>query len=68
MAAKDARVTFSNCSKGINCSPPEANNPPPPEGLRMYIRLLLEHGIEPDEVRAMVKDNSERLLGLSEGS
>lgn len=46
----------------------QANNPPPPEGLRMYIKLLLEHGIEPDEVRAMVKDNPERLLGLSEGS
>ena len=44
----------------------QVDNPPPPEGLRMYIRLLLEHGIEPHEVRTMVKENPERLLGLSD--
>lgn len=42
----------------------QVHNPPPPEGLRIYIRLLLERGFEPDEIRVMVKDNPERLLGL----
>ncbi len=44
----------------------QVNNPPPPEGLRIYIRLLLDHGIEPHEVRTMVQENPERLLGLSD--
>jgi len=42
----------------------QVHNPPPPEGLRRYIILLLERGFEPDEIRLMVKDNPERLLGL----
>lgn len=42
----------------------QVHNPPPPEGLRRYITLLLERGFEPDEIRLMVKDNPERLLGL----
>ena len=46
----------------------QVHNPPPPEGLRIYIRLLLEHGIEPDDVRTMVKENPERLLGLTDCS
>lgn len=42
----------------------QVHNTPPPEGLRRYITLLLERGFEPDEIRLMVKDNPERLLGL----
>ena len=42
----------------------QVHNPPPPEGLRRYISLLLESGFEPDEIQVMVKDNPERLLGL----
>ncbi len=42
----------------------KVHNPPPPEGLRRYISLLLESGFEPDEIQIMVKDNPERLLGL----
>ena len=42
----------------------QVHNPPPPEGLRIYIRLLLEHGLETEEVRVMVRENPERLLGL----
>ncbi|KON30813.1 hypothetical protein AC482_02920 [miscellaneous Crenarchaeota group-15 archaeon DG-45] len=45
----------------------QVHNPLPPEGLRIYIRLLLERGIEPGDIRLMVKDNPERLLGLDEG-
>jgi hypothetical protein len=44
----------------------QVHNPPPPEGLRIYIRLLLERGFDPDEIRMMVKENPERLLGLED--
>jgi len=46
----------------------QVHNPPPPEGLRIFIRLLLEHGVEHDDVRTMVKENPERLLGLTNAS
>lgn len=46
----------------------QVHNPPPPEGLRIYIRLLLEHGVKPEEVGMMVKENPERLLGLRDRS
>jgi hypothetical protein len=42
----------------------QVHNPPAPEGLRIYIMMLLERGIEPEEIRVMVKENPERLLGL----
>ncbi len=42
----------------------QVHNPPPPEGLRIYIRLLLEHGIGAEDIRVMVKENPERLLGI----
>lgn len=44
----------------------QVHNPPPPEGLRIYIRMLLERGFDPDEIRTMVKENPERLLGLTD--
>jgi len=44
----------------------QVHNPPPPEGLRIYIMMLLERGFEPDEIRVMVKDNPEKLLGLED--
>ncbi len=42
----------------------QVHNPPPPEGLRIYIAMLLERGVEPEWIRVMVKENPERLLGL----
>ncbi len=45
----------------------QIHNPPPPEGLRIYVMMLLERGFEPEEIRVMVKDNPERLLGLDGG-
>ncbi len=42
----------------------QVHNPPPPEGLRIYVMMLLERGFDPDEIRVMVKENPERLLGL----
>ena len=44
----------------------QVHNPSPPEGLRIYIMMLLERGFEPDEIRVMVKDNPEKLLGLED--
>ncbi|MCW4036773.1 MAG: hypothetical protein NWE75_06235, partial [Candidatus Bathyarchaeota archaeon] len=44
----------------------QVHNPPPPEGLRIYIAMLLERGFDPEEIRLMVKDNPERLLGLED--
>jgi hypothetical protein len=42
----------------------QVHNPPPPEGLRIYIMMLLERGFTPEEIRVMVKENPERLLGI----
>jgi hypothetical protein len=42
----------------------QVHNPPPPEGLRIYIMMLLERGFTPEEIQVMVKENPETLLGL----
>jgi hypothetical protein len=42
----------------------QVHNPAPPEGLRIYISLLLERGFDPEDIRVMVKDNPEKILGL----
>ncbi len=42
----------------------QVHNPPPPEGLRIYISLLLEHGFRAEDIMVMVKENPERLLGI----
>ena len=42
----------------------QVHNPEPSEGLRIYIMLLLEHGLGFEDVRVMVKENPERVLGL----
>ena len=39
-------------------------NPPPAEGMRMAIAGLLNAGMRPEEVSALVKDNPSGLLGL----
>lgn len=36
----------------------------PPEGLRMFVQMLLEQGIGEDDIRTMVAENPSRLLGL----
>ncbi len=40
-------------------------NPPPVEGLRMFIVTLLKYGITEDEISLMTKINPSKLLGLS---
>jgi hypothetical protein len=43
----------------------QLHHPTPPEGLRMFVQMLLEQGISPDEIRTMIVDNPARLLGLT---
>jgi len=38
--------------------------PPPAEGMRMFIALLLKNGLSPTEVEFMAKKNSAKLLDL----
>ncbi len=42
----------------------QLHHPMPPEGLRMFVQMLLEQGIGPDEIRTMIVDNPARLLNL----
>lgn len=42
----------------------QVNNLAPPEGLRVYIDLLLERGFTVEDISLMVKENPERVLGL----
>jgi hypothetical protein len=42
----------------------QIENPPAPEGLRDFIEVLLEGGIEEKEIELMVKKNPARLLNL----
>jgi hypothetical protein len=43
----------------------QLHHPVPPEGMRMFVQLLLEHGFSADELRTMVATNPARLLGLA---
>jgi hypothetical protein len=43
----------------------QLHNPPPAEGLRMFLRVLLERGIPFDHLKKMVQDNPRFLLNLS---
>lgn len=43
----------------------QIHNPPPAEGLRMFLRVLLEKGISFNHLEKMVKDNPRFLLNLS---
>jgi hypothetical protein len=39
-------------------------NPPPVEGMRMFLWTLLKNGITEDEINLMAKINPGKLLGL----
>lgn len=43
----------------------QVHNPPPAEGLRMFLRVLLEKGIPAEHLKLMVQDNPAFMLGLS---
>jgi len=42
----------------------QLQHPPPAEGLRMFVQMLLDQGITPEEIRTMTAKNPARLLGL----
>jgi len=42
----------------------QVHNPPPWEGLRMFLQVLLEKGIPKDHLKRMVKDNPAYLLNI----
>lgn len=42
----------------------QVHNPPPAEGLRMFVRTLLEKGIPAEHLKQMVQDNPAFMLGL----
>ena len=44
----------------------QAANPLPVEGMRMYIALLLQKGVNPTDIELMAKHNPAELLGLNE--
>jgi len=44
----------------------QLHHPVPPEGMRMFVQLLLEQGITPEDIRTMVAENPARLLGVDE--
>ena len=67
-------ITLEQMAAGIRAIGPEhcvlatdfgqLHHPVPPEGMRMFVQLLLEQGFGADELRAMVAVNPARLLGL----
>ncbi len=42
----------------------QVHNPPPAEGLRMFIRVLMEKGIPKEHLKMMVQDNPTYLLNI----
>jgi len=40
-------------------------NPPPTEGFRMMLAMMLRSGLSEDELRILVKVNPARVLGLT---
>lgn len=42
----------------------QLHHPVPPEGMRMFVQMLLEQGVAPDAIRTMAVENPARLLGL----
>jgi len=42
----------------------QVHHPPPVEGLRIYVHMLIDKGFTRDQVRNMIVDNPRKLLGL----
>lgn len=42
----------------------QVGNPTPPDGIKMFVSLLMEKGISKDEIALMIKTNAAKLLGL----
>ncbi len=46
----------------------QIHNSPPWEGLRVFVQLLLEHGVKPAEIDTMIRRNPAKVLGLRAAS
>lgn len=57
------RVGANRCVLGTDCG--VSWNPPPVEAMRMFVSILLRHGMPADDIRQMAQTNSAELLGLS---
>ncbi|MEE9276010.1 MAG: DUF6282 family protein [bacterium] len=42
----------------------QLHNAPPWEGMRIFVQLMLDHGIKPAEIETMIKRNPAKMLGL----
>lgn len=62
MAASIRAVGPAHCVLATDFG--QLHHPVPPEGMRMFVQLLLEQGFSADELREMVAVNPARLLGL----
>src|SRR5262245_599816 len=57
------RVGASRCVLGTDCG--VSWNPPPAEAMRMFVSILLRHGLPANDIKQMAQVNSAELLGLS---
>jgi hypothetical protein len=57
------RIGAGRCVLGTDCG--VAWNPPPVEAMRMFVSILLRHGLPADDIKQMAQVNSAELLGLS---
>lgn len=62
MAKSIRELGPEHCVLGTDFGQPQ--HPAPAEGLRMFIQMLLDQGITPEEIQTMVVKNPARLLGL----
>ncbi len=62
IAASIEKATPERCVLATDFG--QIHHPPPPEGLRMFIRSLLEVGVGYEDIEKMVKHNPAKLLDL----
>ena len=53
-------VGYRNCSLASDLG--QLGNPLPAEGFKLFISRLLIHGLRPEEIRTMVRENPQRFL------
>jgi predicted TIM-barrel fold metal-dependent hydrolase len=56
------RIGPSRCVLGTDCG--VSWNPPPAEAMRMFVSILLRHGLPAEDISHMARLNPARLLGL----
>jgi hypothetical protein len=56
------RIGSSRCVLGTDCG--VSWNPPPAEAMRMFVSILLRHGLPAEDISQMARLNPARLLGI----